>query len=561
MPSHRTRLFSRSRSAPLLALLAASVPGAGAAQSLGSIDFPTSGSAEAQPHFIQGVLFMHNFEYEDAATHFRMAQEADPDFALAYWGEALSYNHPIWMEQDRDAALAALQRLGPTPEARAAKAGSERERRWLHAVEVMYGTVAPAEGADKHTRDDLYREEMRRLHEQYPEDHEVAAFYALAILGTAHEGRDFATYMRAAAVVDPVFEANPDHPGAAHYLIHSYDDPVHAPLGLPMARAYSVIAPGAGHAQHMTSHIFVAMGMWGDVVSANENARDVQNARQERMGRPPVVCGHYTYWLEYGYLQQGRHADARQVLDTCYERIQGSPSRGELGYFASMRARYVLDTGDWEAAEHYTADFGGDAPVGYLTVDAVAAGIRGDLEVMQDLQGQVAARAASAESGADEAPTEAQVLARALEAGVAHFSGDHATAIRLAEEAAQMEARMPFEFGPPAIVKPTYELLGEFRMAAGQHAAAAAAFQTQLDRTPRRTASLLGLARASSEIGNAVVAAEAYHTLAEIWEGADAGIEGLGEVRSADAEDRAPESPGRREGGAAASAASMLAGG
>jgi len=457
---------------------------------LGRIDFPTSAGSEAQGNFIEGVLFLHNFEYEDAATAFRAAQEAEPDFALAYWGEAMTYNHTVWMQQDTEAGLAVLARLGATPQERAAKAPSERERAYVAAAETLFGASKATEGVAKQARDDLYRDDMRRLTETYPDDDEAAAFYALSILGTAHEGRDFATYMRAAAVVEPVFEGNKAHPGAAHYLIHSYDDPVHAPLGLPMAQAYSVIAPDAGHAQHMTSHIFVAMGIWDDVVAANERARDVQNARQARLDRRPIVCGHYTYWLLYGYAQQGRAADTKGVLDTCYERILSEPDAGELGYFADMRARYLLDTGDYAAAAHYEWPSEAEYNFNYAFTTAYAAGMRGELDVAaqihQDMRSQLSAR----ESGS----SIPQILNLGLQGALQHWGGDSQAAATTLARAAEMEAALPYAFGPPEVVKPMYELLGEVLLESGQHEGALAAFKTQLDRTPERQQSLQGLA-------------------------------------------------------------------
>lgn len=517
-----------------------------AGPALGSIDFPTSGSDDAQPHFIQGVLLMHNFEYEDAGAHFRMAQEADPDFAMAYWGEVMSLNHAVWQEQDTEQAAASLGRLAATPAARAAKAGTELERGWLLAAEVLVGTAAPGKGEDKNTRDDLYRQEMRRLYADHPENHEVAAFYALSILGTSHEGRDFATYMRAAAVVEPVFDANPEHPGAAHYLIHSYDDPVHAPLGLPMARAYSKIAPAAGHAQHMTSHIFVAMGMWDDVVSANEVARDVQNARQERLGRAPVVCGHYTYWLEYGYLQQGRYQDAKSVLDACYDRVQASATASEMSYFADMRARYFFDSGDAAAATEYVAEWDQPNP-NYEIVNAVAAGISGDLETARAINAAMSQRTPAYKMGSEQPPTVAQVLAASMEGGVAMWEGDGDKAVEVIAKVAEMEAQIPYEFGPPVIVKPMYELLGEFLWISGRPAEAAEAFRAQLERTPLRTASMLGLARAAKATGNQVVADETFSALARIWSQADAGIDGLEEAKTADGDEAASSACASRQ--------------
>jgi tetratricopeptide (TPR) repeat protein len=208
-----------------------------AEEKLGSIDFPNSGKPEAQQAFIRAVLLLHSFEFEDAAEAFIETQEIDPDFALAYWGEAMTHNHPLWRFQDRDAALAALAKYAPTGRERLQKAPTERERGYLEAVEVLFG-----EG-DKVARDEAYSEAMRELSERYPEDLEARSFYALSILGTAQGERDFATYMRAGEVTEEVFDANPQHPGAVHYMIHSYDDPVHAPLGLRAARVYAKIAP------------------------------------------------------------------------------------------------------------------------------------------------------------------------------------------------------------------------------------------------------------------------------------------------------------------------------
>ncbi len=521
-PNQRRLIVARRSAVLSLFVVAAALTAlaAEAQSALGVIDFPTSGSAEAQPHFIAGVLFLHNFEYEDAATHFRLAQEADPGFALAYWGEALTYNHAVWFEQDREAAMRALERLGDTAEERIAAAPTDREKAYMRAVETMYGNTPRAAGKSKDDRDDLYRDEMRRVAEAYPSDDEAQAFYALSILGSAHEGRDFATYMRAAAVVEPVFEKNKDHPGAAHYLIHSYDDPVHAPLGLPMARSYSRIAPDAGHAQHMTSHIFVAMGMWDDVVSANVRARDVQNGRQASLERRPIVCGHYTYWLLYGYTQQGRAGDARNVLDTCYQRVQSEPNQGELWHFARMRARYVLDGGDWEAADRYAAPADAPFDFSYAITTALAAGMRGDVKSAEAIHSAMGDHLKSTPDS-DPIPS---ILHMGLGGNLAYLNGDQDRAIRELRQAAEAEAGLPYEFGPPVVVKPMYELLGEVLAASGHATEAVDAFREQLDRTPLRTASLMGLARASLAAGDAIGAAETAERLAAVWHSADAGV-------------------------------------
>lgn len=425
------------------------------AQELGTVNFPASGSPEAQPHFEAGLLLLHNFEYEDAAARFRRAREIDPDFAMAYWGEAQTFNHPIWMEQDREAALAVLAAFAPTPRERLARVPTPRERDWLETVEVLYG-----EGP-KEERDFRYRDAMRRLAEKYPEDEDARAFYALSLLGTAHGGRDFTIYMKAAAVAQPVLEENPMHPGAAHYVIHAFDDPIHAPLGLPAARAYSGIAPDAGHAQHMTSHIFVAM------------------------------------------------------------------APDEAAYFVQMKARAVIDPGDWARAGEISADltaFPGLALPNDFT-DALAALRTGDVEHARQL------RARYGEPGDEGNPRHA-ILLMELDALLSLTAGDSETGIALLGDAARQEETLPYEFGPPATPMPPHELLAVELAALGREREALPAWRDQLARTPRRTQSLLGLARTATALGDEAAAREAYTALAQAWSAADEEVPGLVEARA-----------------------------
>jgi tetratricopeptide (TPR) repeat protein len=448
-------------------------------EGLGSISFPNSGNAAAQAPFVRGVLLLHSFEYDTAAEAFRQAQAADPEFALAYWGEAMTYNHPLWREQDRDAALNALGRLAPSADARAAKAPNDRERQYLGAVETLYGA------GSKHDRDQAYMRAMARLSDTYPEDMEARAFYALSILGSRDGVRDFATYMRAAATVQPVLDANPDHPGAAHYLIHSFDDPVHAPLGLPAARKYSSIAPGAAHAQHMTSHIFLAMGMWDDVVKANIRASDVQNAEAARRGGRPNVCGHYTSWLQYGYLMEGRLTDAEAMMTDCDARIGDRPSPSEIGYFTNMRARQILDTEHWALADRWTHDASGFAAVPraeYTFTNAFAGLQRGN-----------AALARAFVAGPEPTEPAIRLYLQELRGLLALADGKVDDGVRDLRAAADAEDAMPFEFGPPAIVKPAAELLAQQLFKAGRIADAYAAFDRAAQRTPGRTIVVAGL--------------------------------------------------------------------
>src|SRR5207244_2927213 len=169
----------------------------------------------------------------------------------------------------------------------------------------------------KDERDFKYADAMAALHQRYPDDVDATAFYALALLGTSHNGRDTATYMRAAALLEDVFPAHQHHPGVLHYLIHSYDDPVHAPLGMRAARLYGAVAPDADHALHMTSHIFIAMGMWDEVIDANVRAIAIVNARRAANGKQAAHCGHYPTWLHYALLQKHRVEEAGKMVAEC----------------------------------------------------------------------------------------------------------------------------------------------------------------------------------------------------------------------------------------------------
>lgn len=402
----------------------------------------------------------------------------------------MTHNHPIWMQQDREAAMEILNRLGDTVEERQEMAGSQREKDYLMALETLYGNTPESEGKSKEERDILYSDAMEELHETYPNDHEATAFYGLSILGTAHEGRDYGIYMRAAAELFDVWNKNNEHPGAAHYLIHSFDDPVHAPLGLPMAKAYSEIAPSAAHAQHMTSHIFLALGMWDDVIDANIVARDVQTSRQAELEEQQTVCGHYPWWLQYGYLQEGQVAEAEQVLNTCSDRINGSPSMGEKWHFAVMRGHQVVDTESWGAADSWTADIDPEAypAVNYYYVSALAAAQMGQTDAAQ---GQLEFLKETSQS------PERDIRIKQVESLILIESGDTEQGLEVLNEAVTAESNLPVDFGPPTIVKPSYELLGDVLSELGRYDEAMDAYDQQLERTPDRRRSLIGKDRIS----------------------------------------------------------------
>ena len=512
-------------SSALISLVATLVAGQGPSPGprLGTIAFPNSGSAAAQAPFIRGVLLLHSFEYRDAAEAFREAQRIDPRFALAYWGEALSYTHPVWDEQDLAAGRVVLQRLGPTPEARRALAPTLREQGYLSAVEVLYGD------GSKPARDTAYSRAMQRLAAAFPRDQDAQVFYAVSLLGLSQGVRDVPTYLRAAAVAQRVFRENPNHPGAAHVLIHCYDDPAHARLGLTAARAYSKIAPDAPHAQHMTTHIFLARGMWDQVVSQNELA-----AGPDRAAWAP---GHYTEWLGYGYLQQGRYEVALRHLELMRRNAElGGRGRAVL---AQMRAEYVVNTLRWDCAcLGWSIDLTGvrarDEAVDLfvLGLSSLKRGERAGAEqAVAELVDLNTHRAPPAPGHQRDAVPD--IVQRELAALLREADGAGADAVRLLREATALEDRMPVEFGPPPDVKPAHELLGEVLLAAGQAREAQREFARSLELAPRRALSLLGLGRAATAAGDRVTAADAYAELRAIWHGADAGLPGLAEAATA----------------------------
>ena len=482
-------------------------------QPVGEVSFENSGAAAAQAEFFRGLAQLHNFEYDDAALHFREAQKVDPDFAMAYWGEAMTKNHGVWHEQDQRAALEALSRLGATPAARQAKAPTEREKLYLGAVETLYGD------GSKEQRDQKYMAEMARLHQHYPADVDAAAFYALAILSSAEQGRDFAIYMRAAAVLEEVFPLHPRHPGVVHYLIHCYDDPIHAPLGLRPARIYAQIAPDAGHAQHMTSHIFLALGMWEEVVRANETATGVVSHHRELAGKPPGLCGHYNEWLLYGYLQLDRIADARRVLEGCRRQAarqaenlasksdaNGNRDTSSIDSYAVMRAHFLISSELWEDEVARWSLPAGAFPLARFAfdyTDTLAAYETSDFRRAEQMlrRAEADAKLAAAwleQSNEGDPERRGDIALMADQLRALHVSSKAAARAALAtlQMVAAKESALPLEFGPPAVYKPTEELLGEMYLQMRQPLEARKAFAADLARAPGRRLGTQGLARA-----------------------------------------------------------------
>lgn len=476
----------------------------------GELTFPNSGNHAAQAPFLRGVKLLHNFQYDEAIDAFQAAEKADPAFALAYWGEAMAHNYTLWAEQHTDQARAVLAKLGPTPEARAAKAKTEREKMWLSAVEALYGP------GTKYERDGIYADKMDALHAAYPHDTEALVFDALATMGRSHGTRDTKAYLRAAAMLEPVFKANPHHPGATHYLIHAYDEPAYAERGLPMARVYNKIAPDSAHAQHMTSHIYLALGMWPEVEQANVDASEAMIRAHGEDVRSRMACGHGGIWLAYARLQEGKSVDSqlaectKVAADDIAAVVAGGQQpwlsgggEDDVGSAADIRVRRGVETGNWAPRQQlpdgrlnyarFVDDYGDVLAARHDSARATAAlrSLDASFEILKSAYPK-------------QFPDDPQSLpwldvARAEAAAVTMLAAGKSTeGLAALRAAAEREKALPALFGPPMLQKPSWELLGDELLAVGDKVGAAAAYKESLKLQPGRRLSLAGLKAATA---------------------------------------------------------------
>ncbi len=516
----------------LLTGLLAAAPG-----ELGVVDFPTSCKPAAQTHFSQGVLLLHSFFYDEAALAFVAAEQADPNCAMAYWGEAMTHNHPLWEEQATESARAVLTRLKGFEQANA------KEQGFIQAVRALFGA------GDKKARDSAYADAMAKLHAAFPQDDEIALFHALALMGKP-SGRDVLPRMQAGALSLGVLARKPKHPGAAHYVIHAFDDPEHAILALPAARKYAEIAPAAPHAQHMPSHIFVQLGLWTDAVSSNETAWAAAEAHvAQRKLDQNARDWHSESWLIALYLEQGRLGKARAALATFQEAMPRSrDARLRENYLGALEG-YLQMTDEWSQIETFLA------PVEKETSEQKAshAGCDTFTRPSQDqlrfalplLRAQAAAHAGDTKATATQlrlarahldkdaaAPArKGQELALLLvESDLATAQHQRARAITLLGKATALEDALPLPSGPGG-GRDAHTRLGELLLADKKAKEAAPHFSAALLRYPMRARPLLGAARAASALGDAATAQARYRELAAVWAQADANWPGLTETR------------------------------
>jgi len=531
--------------------------------SLGQVDFPTSGSEKAQAHFLRGVAALHSFWYEEALSEFRESTKAEPDFMMGYWGEAMSYNHPLWENQQQTAAArTVLEKVTDL------KKLTERERAYLNAVKVLYG-----EG-DKGARDKAYSVAMEKIYRDYPEDLEAACFYALSLLGSVQPyERGFLRQMRAGAIALDVFQKKPNHPGAAHYIIHAFDDPEHAILALPAARRYALIAPEAHHARHMPSHIFLQLGMWTEAAAANESSWATADAWVKRKNLPLSMRDYHSLqWLQYIYLQQGRYSKAEDLLAIVRKDMSEFAASNKPGpnpfasSYTEMVATFVVETERWDSAETLLAPLranSGPSSAGYdaapmdsmshcsTPTTAPRSVIRGEtLPIF--IRGLTAAAKSSPEAqqriadlqamtkplSATPAPinslriTGLEIRQLEIDAVLHAAKGNFVEAVELLRKAAALDDSLPPPSGPPSLIKPAHELLGDILLRAGRPKEAAQQFDISLLREPNRARSLLGVARAAAKMGDAERAGFVYANFVRQWQQADLELPELREAHN-----------------------------
>jgi hypothetical protein len=488
------------------------------------------------PHFLRGVAILHSFGWKQAIAEFKLAQQAQPDFAMAYWGETLCYNHPLNSQMDTKEPRAVLARLGPDRAARVAKAPTSREKGFLNAVEDLWGD------GDSRQRRLAYMTAMERLYQQFPNDDEVKTFYALSILSAsvAVDDRTARMNVKAGALAMDVYKRNPKHPGAVHYIIHAFDDPVHAPLALDAAKVYAEIVPAVSHAIHMPTHIFIQHGMWNEVANQNMRAYNVGKELWQP-GDVPGDMAHSGDWGQYGFLQLGDYAGARERIAAFEWMAETTKNQRASGALSLVRARYIIETEEWKVQP-----VASDASNETILANGISAVKTGDLATAEKMEQLLASKVKAAPAsaagaggahadhgaeatakpappapmgGGSDAGKGVRIMHKELQGLIAQAKGQGDQAIALLKEAVQIEESMRPPNGAADPVKPSHELLGELLLQAGKPAEAAAAFDTTLLRTPNRARALMGAAKAYAAAGNRDLAAQRTATLNSFWKG------------------------------------------
>ena len=487
-------------------------------QKLGHTELEVTGNPAAQANFKQGLLLLHSFEYYDARTAFVQAQQQDRNCVMAYWGEALAYNHILFQRELLPMAHQALQKLGPTKELRIQKATTDLEMDLLSSVEILYGT------GTKQERDIAYSKQLAQLTQKYPQNHEVSALYAISLLSASQTEKKQDRYLRSAKICEGILTENPAHPGALHYLIHSYDYPSHAHLALSAADSYSKVAPDAAHALHMPSHIYIALGRWNDVVNSNIAA---WNASVNGMvGKPGKVLSYHSLnWLQYGLFQRDETELATRLVHDMKRYTEGKPTPLARSYLVDMKGAHMVETNTWSGP---IADW----PIRIEDLHILKRGAYAYLEGMKAAQSkdqvalsniiqqlkkdkytasldlnQTANPMCSSSGNPNVPPTQIDIdmvtiMVMQLEAALHQLQGSKSKMLVALEQAVAIEDRLTYNFGPPHIFKPVQETYAEALMQDKNYEAALAAYRACLIKHPRRLMTLKGMRQIAIATGD-----------------------------------------------------------
>jgi tetratricopeptide (TPR) repeat protein len=503
-----------------------------ASEKLGTVRFVVSCTPAAQKEFNHAVAWLHSFEYEEAEKAFMHVATIDPRCGMAHWGLAMTSYHQLWAAPTADE----LKR-GHTAivEADLIGARTQRERDYIAALEVFF---KDADKIDHRTRTFAYHEAMKRLYQTYPSDQEAGVFYALTLIATGMMSND-KTYVRekeAAQILNRVLARQPQHPGVAHYLIHSYDYPALAQLALPAARSYAKIAPASAHAQHMPSHIFIRLGLWQEAIRSNLDAEASAKAfaARNKMAGAWDEQLHAMDYLAYAYLQTAQDKQALAVLDEM-KRIQiAEPQSFKVAYaFAAVPARYVLERKRWEEATKLTLPPNtvgtfpwqkfrwAEAHINFAR--AIGFARTGDVASARKEVDQLAALRDALVIGKGEYDWAKQVeIERQIAAAwLAYAEGKQDESLRLMRAVADLDDATDKHPVTPGAILPAREQLGELLLELKQPAAALQEFEISLRSTPERFNGIYGAARAASLANDQKRAKSYYEKLIALTQQAD----------------------------------------
>lgn len=494
-------------------------------EQLGTVSFATSCSAAAQTQFNRAVALLHSFEFARASEAFKATATTDPSCGMAYWGLALgAWNNPFAAGQKAPALIRRGQ--DAIEQANRVGARTDRERAYIAAVAELYRDV---EHRGQDARVLAYRDAMEALASRHPDDMEASIFYALALAqADPPTDKTYAGLLKAGAILETLFVTHPDHPGLAHYIIHSYDVPPLAARALDAARRYARIAPSAPHALHMPSHTFTRLGYWQESIEAN-----VASAAAARRDGATAEELHATDYQIYAYLQTGQDGAAKRLLDALPEirarfdpEAVGSAAPGMAGVFAlaAIPARWALERRDWgEAArlEPHASRFPQAEAMTYFARGLGAARLgdtaaaRSAIDALRQIRERLAAAGESYWAG------QVEIEQREAEAWLAFAEGRTAEAVSGMREAAELEDQTEKNAVMPGPLEPARELLGELLLEAREPPAALREFEATLQKEPNRFRALSGAAVAASQAGDRTKATQYYARLLGICEHGD----------------------------------------